>query len=157
MSYIRPCKALGPDGLKTCVNELTDPLTKLCLFYFCYVLPNMWWLSFIWPLRKKVGAKNLENFRPVALTLILGWKGSLVIILSHIYQSKIHQFAYKPQRGTEDATLNMVDTIATHLQQAKAYVRALIIDYTSAFKYMQIHLLLEHQNMLTPKSLCSGG
>ncbi len=32
------------------------------------------------------------------------------------------QFAYKPQRVTEDVMLTMVDTIASHLQQAKAYI-----------------------------------
>ncbi len=37
----------------------------------------------------------------------------------------------------------MVDTIASQLQQAKAYARALFIYYTSAFNTMQIHLLLE--------------
>ncbi len=37
----------------------------------------------------------------------------------------------------------MVDTIASHLQQAKAYARALFVYYTSAFNKMQIHLLLE--------------
>ncbi len=46
-------------------------------------------------------------------------------------------------RGTEDATLTMANTIASHLQQAKAYARVLFIDYTSAFNMMQIHLLLE--------------
>ncbi len=55
----------------------------------------------------------------------------------------ILQFAYRPQRGTENATLTMVDTIASHLQQAKSYTRVLFIDYTSAFNTMQIHLLLE--------------
>ncbi len=49
------------------------------------------------------------------------------------------QFAYKPQRGTEDATLTMVDS---HLQQAKAYAHVLFIDYTSAFNTMQTHLFL---------------
>ncbi len=34
-------------------------------------------------------------------------------------------------------------TIASHLQQAKAYARVLFIDYTSAFNTMQIHLFLE--------------
>ncbi len=46
-------------------------------------------------------------------------------------------------RGTEDATLTMVDTIASQLQQAKAYARALFIYYTSAFNTMQICFLLE--------------
>ncbi len=50
-----------------------------------------------------------------------------------------HKFAYKPQRGTEDATLTMANTIASHLQQAKVYARVLFIDYTSAFNMMQIH------------------
>ncbi len=37
----------------------------------------------------------------------------------------------------------MVDKIASHLQQAKAYARALFVYYTSAFNKMQIHLILE--------------
>ncbi len=37
----------------------------------------------------------------------------------------------------------MVDTIASHLQQAKAYARVLFIDYTSAFNTMQIYFFLE--------------
>ncbi len=67
----------------------------------------------------------------------------------------------------------MVDTIASHLQQAKAYARVLFIDYTSAFNTMQIHLLLERllvlgvngviihwiQNFLTdrPQQVCIRG
>lgn len=45
---IRTSKALGPDGLKgsvlkTCANELTDPLTKLFLFLlYLHIVPNTW-------------------------------------------------------------------------------------------------------------------
>ncbi len=152
LKQIRSCKAAGPDGLrgrvlKTCANELTDPLTKLFQFLLnSQSVPNLWKLSFIRPIPKKVGVKLFENFRPVALRSILA-KCMERVISYHLkpYVSEhldVLQFAYKPQRETEDATL-MVDTIASHLQQAKAYARVLFIDYTSAFNTMQIHLLLE--------------
>jgi len=74
LKCIKPYKAPGPDGLrgrvlKICANELTDPLTKLFQFLSkLQIVPNAWKLSFIRPLLKKVRAKNLEDFRPVALT-----------------------------------------------------------------------------------------
>lgn len=122
-------------------------------------------------------AKDLEDFRPVALTSILA-KCMERVVSYHLKpyiseQLDVLQFAYKSQRGTEDATLTLVDTIASHLQQAKAYVRVLFIDYTSAFNTMQIHLLLERllvlgvnggivhwiKNFLTnrPQRVCARG
>jgi hypothetical protein len=53
------------------------------------------------------------------------------------------QFAYRARRGTEDATLTLTNLIAKHLQQPKAYVRILFIDFSSAFKTMQTHILLQ--------------
>lgn len=51
------------------------------------------------------------------------------------------QFAYKPHRGTEDATLNLTNMLTKHLQNSKAYTRILFIDFTAAFNTMQIHIL----------------
>ncbi len=106
----------------------------------------MWKLSFIRPIPKKVGAKKFEDFRPVALTSKLAKCMERVIsyhLKPYVFEHLgVLQFAYKPQRGTA-ATLTMVDMIAIHLQQAKAYAHVLFIDYTSAFNTMQIHLLLE--------------
>ena len=48
-----------------------------------------------------------------------------------------------PQRGTDDATVSMFHTLSKHLQVPSHLVRALFIDFTSAFNSMQIHFLLQ--------------
>ena len=54
------------------------------------------------------------------------------------------QFAYKPQRGTSDATLTLIDRITQHLDSSpNSYARILFIDFTSAFNTMQPHLLIQ--------------
>lgn len=44
------------------------------------------------------------------------------------------QFAYRPNRSTDDAIAHLLHSILTHLDTGKgAYVRLLFIDYSSAF------------------------
>lgn len=52
------------------------------------------------------------------------------------------QFAYKCQRGTDNATVTLFNTLAKHLQIPSPYARILFIDITYAFNFMQIHILL---------------
>lgn len=47
------------------------------------------------------------------------------------------QFAYKPQGGTEDATLTLVNIMASCLQQPKAYVWILFDEFSTAFNTVQ--------------------
>ncbi len=118
----------------------------------------MWKWSFIRPIPKKLVGENIRRHPPhIALTSILA-KCMERVISYHLepYVSDhldVLQFAYRPQRGTEDATLTMVDTIASHLQQAKSYTCVLTIEYTSAFNTRQIHLLLGHILVLGVKRL----
>lgn len=51
-------------------------------------------------------------------------------------------FAYRPGRGTVDATLTLIDFTVKHTQDSKLYALALFIDFTSAFNTMQVRLLL---------------
>lgn len=53
------------------------------------------------------------------------------------------QFAYRTNRGTDDANLTMVNMVSSHLQQNNTYARILFIDFNSAFNTMQIHILLQ--------------
>ncbi len=53
------------------------------------------------------------------------------------------QFAYKQNRGTEDAALSIVHLVSKHLENTKAYARILFVDFSSAFNTVQTHLLLE--------------
>ncbi len=52
------------------------------------------------------------------------------------------QFAYKLNKGTDDAVLTMMNFV-THLQNSTAYARILFLDFTSAFNTMRVDILLE--------------
>ena len=43
------------------------------------------------------------------------------------------QFAYHPNRSTDDAISIALHTVLSHLDKSKTYVRMLFIDYSSAF------------------------
>ena len=104
-------------------------------------------MYYIVPLPKKPGATELKDFRPIALTSILGKCFERVInrqITASVCNSLDHlQFAYKCQRGTDDATVSMFHTLSKHLQDPSHLARALFIDFTSSFNSMQIHILLQ--------------
>ena len=70
------------------------------------------------------------------------------VVSKHITSSVVDkldplQFAYKARRGTEDATLTLINVIAQHLQQSNASARVLFIDFSSAFNTMQTHILIQ--------------
>ena len=52
------------------------------------------------------------------------------------------QFAYCKNRSVQDATLILLNDISKHLDKPKSQVRALYIDFSSAFNTMQPHILL---------------
>lgn len=153
LSSIKPNSAPGPDGLRGRVlKENVHELKGIVLELFQYLLnsltmPKLWKMSYIVPIPKKPGATELEDFRPIALTSILG-KCFERVISKHITASVSNsldylQFAYKIMRGTDDATVSMFHTLAKHLQAPSHFARALFIDFTSAFNSMQIHTLLQ--------------
>ncbi len=53
-----------------------------------------------------------------------------------------YQFAYKDNRGTDDAVVTITHFILQHLENPKAYARLLFVDFTSAFNMLQPHILL---------------
>ncbi|KAI3363903.1 hypothetical protein L3Q82_001500 [Scortum barcoo] len=80
---------------------------------------------------------SLNDYRPVALTsTIMKCFERLVksFITSSIPDSLDPlQFAYRPNRSTEDAISLTLHTALSHLDQRDTYVRMLFIDYSSAF------------------------
>ena len=52
------------------------------------------------------------------------------------------QFAYKPKRSVEDASLFFTNNIYRHLDLPKSYVRTLFVDFSSAFNTIQPHILI---------------
>lgn len=84
---------------------------------------------------------SILNFRPVALTAtIMKIFGKLV--RSQILGNTEHaldpmQFAYRPHGGVEDATLTIPNSLLKH----RCHPRILFIDFSSAFKTVQPHLV----------------
>ena len=54
------------------------------------------------------------------------------------------QFAYLPNRSTDDATTTLIHELSQHLDRKSKskYARCLFIDYSSAFNTMQPHTLI---------------
>ncbi|KAI3376154.1 hypothetical protein L3Q82_016680 [Scortum barcoo] len=86
---------------------------------------------------RKPKSSALNDDRPVALTsTIMKCFERLVksFITSSIPDSLDPlQFAYRPNRSTEDAIALTLHTALSHLDQRDTYVRMLFIDYSSAF------------------------
>lgn len=89
------------------------------------------------PVPKKSPTSNLNDFRPVALTPVIT-KCFEKLVLRHIKAClpptlDPHQFAYRPNRSTEDAITTALHAALSHLEKKGSYVRMLFIDYSSAF------------------------
>lgn len=58
------------------------------------------------------------------------------------------QFAYRENRGVEDAVLLFLHKLYSHLDTMKTYVRSLFIDFSSAFNTLIPHLLIKKLNQM---------
>ena len=149
-------KAQGPDNispavLKECANELAGifcPIFNMSLEQ-CSI-PSLWKTSNIIPVPKKNVPRELNDYRPIALTPVI-MKTLEKIVKRHLLQeidTQIDpmQFAYRKNRCTEDAVLSLLHTILEHLEQKESYVRTLFIDFSSAFNTIKPSLL--HEKLL---------
>ena len=86
---------------------------------------------------KKANASELNDYRPVALTPVVMKSFERIVLnklLSVVGPSlDKYQFAYKKHRGVEDATITVLNAIHEHLDKQGTYVRALMVDFSSAF------------------------
>ena len=116
-------------------------------------------MSKIVPVPKSNNVKELNDLRPIALT------STLVKILDRIVMNTFLpicqpfldplQFAYRKNRGVEDAILSFTHNLYKHIDQPKCYVRTLFIDFSSAFNTIQPHLLIPKLiQMNVSKSIC---
>ncbi len=66
------------------------------------------------------------------------------------------QFAYHPNRSTDDAISTTLHLALTHLEQKDSYVRMLFIDFSSAFNTIIPQQLIHKLNLLgLNTSLCN--
>ena len=152
-SKIKTKKASGPDNisgrlLKACASQLCQVFSILFNWSLkdCSV-PAVWKNSIICPVPKKTKPTCLNDYRPVALTSVV-MKCFERIVLGQIVQQTQkrmdpHQFAYKPNRSTDDATLTLLHNAYTHLDTTGSFVRILFVDFSSAFNTIQPHLMAQ--------------
>ncbi len=146
-------KTTGPDGLKArllkdCAPQLKGVFTRLFQFLLDKsAVPKLWKYSVIQPVAKKPGASMPNDYRPIAITSILckTMERVLASYLTSCVASTLDplQFAYKSNRGTDDAVLTLLNTVTKHLTNPKGYARILFVDFSSAFNSMKTHLLLK--------------
>ena len=153
LRFTNPNKSCGPDNicgrvLKLCSNELCT--------VFNYIfnkslknrhVPKCWKDAIIVPVPKTRCHKVQNDFRPIALTsLVMKAFEKLVrnVILMNT-QSDLDpfQFAYRPYRGVEDATVSLMNLLLKHLEGKGAHAQLLFIDFSSAFNTIQPHVLIE--------------
>ena len=150
-SKVKTNKAVGPDNIcgriiKSCASQLCHVFSLLFSWSLndCCV-PELWKKSVVCPVPKKCKPASLNDYRPVALTSII-MKCFERIILKRITAQiqpylDSNQFAYKPNRSTDDATLTLLHNTYTHLEKPASFVRILFIDFSSAFNTIQPHLM----------------
>ena len=144
-------KSPGPDNitgrlLKAAAPTLAYPLTLIFNRSLQQgVMPQVWKTASIKPIPKFTGASEPKDFRPIALTSIVG-KCLERLVMKRVAPllDDPTQFAYKPQRSTEDALISLIDTVTAHLDSnAKNTVRALFIDFSSAFNTINPKILID--------------
>ena len=159
-------KAAGPDNIpgrviRECADQLACVLTDIFNTSLTQaVVPSCFKAATIIPVPKKPNTTNLNNLRPVALTPII-MKCFERVVKDHII-SKLppsldpFQFAYQPNRSTEDAISSALHLSLEHLEEKNTHVRMLFLDFSSAFNtIIPQHLVckLGHLGLGTP--LCN--
>ncbi len=137
-------KAAGPDGitghvLRSCADQLAGLFTSIFNESLATsVVPTSFKKSVIIPVPKNSKPSCLNDYRPVALTSTV-MKVFERLLKKHICSSipatlDPLQFAYWPNRSTDDAISQVLHSSLTHIDSKNGiYVRLLFIDYSSAF------------------------
>ncbi len=137
-------KAAGPDGitghvLRSCADQLAGLFTSIFNESLATsVVPTSFKKSVIIPVPKNSKPSCLNDYRPVALTSTV-MKVFERLLKKHICSSipatlDPLQFAYRPNRSTDDAISQVLHSSLTHIDSTNGnYVRLLFIDYSSAF------------------------
>lgn len=153
LKSVKAHKASGPDNisskvLKECSSELAPIFCDLYnMSLETGTVPSLWKTSTIVPVPKKSKIEKMNDYRPVALTPV-PMKCMEKLVLQEIrpmlkqYMDPF-QFAYTEHRSVDDATITCVHNISEHLDKQKTYVRALFIDFSSAFNTILPDILMQ--------------
>ncbi|KAI4883193.1 hypothetical protein NFI96_007250, partial [Prochilodus magdalenae] len=108
-------------------------------------VPATWKTTCLIPVPKKAHPKELNDYRPVALTSHV-MKTMEQLLLNHL-RPQVHpaedplQFAYREKVGVEDAILYLLHRAHSHLDKGGYAVRVMFFDFSSAFNTIQPLLL----------------
>ncbi len=124
------------------------------------MVPTSFKKSVIVPVPKNSKPSCLNDYRPVALTSIV-MKVFERLLKNHICSSipvtlDPLQFAYRPNRSTDDAISQVLHSSLTHIDSKNGnYIRFLFIDYSSAFNtVVPIKLAVNVTDLGLNSSLC---
>ncbi|KAK2882760.1 hypothetical protein Q8A73_021693 [Channa argus] len=163
---VNPRKSAGPDNipgrvLRECAEQLADVFTDIFnISLSSNVVPTCLKATTIVPVPKKSTVSCLNDYRPVALTPIV-MKCFERLVMRHIKTQlptslDPMQFAYRPNRSTDDAISTTLHLALTHLDSKDSYVQMLFIDFSSAFNTIIPQHLTEKLSILgLNTSLCN--
>jgi hypothetical protein len=143
-------KATGPDMISArLIKTLADSLAyPMCTIFNNSIksatVPTIWKSANITPLPKFKGATEAKDYRPIALTPILA-KCLEKLVAPHVTKHICDpvQYAYQQNRSTDDALLVLLDQVTNHIDKsARNYVRAIFIDFSSAFNTINSSTLI---------------
>ncbi len=159
-------KAAGPDGitdrvLRSCADQLAGLFTSIFNESLATsVVPTPFKKSVIIPVPKNSKPSCLNDYRPVALTSTV-MKVFERLLMKHICSSITVtldplQFAYRPNRSTDDAISQVLHSSLTHIDSKNCnYVRLLFINYSSAFNtIVPTKLAVKLSDLSLNTSLC---
>ena len=92
-------------------------------------VPKVWKDAVVVPVPKSSGPKTFNDFRPVALASII-MKNVKRLVRSEIIRKTEHvldpmQFAHRPHRGVEDATVTLLHSLLKHFEGSGSHARLL--------------------------------
>ncbi|KAK3553582.1 hypothetical protein QTP70_005752 [Hemibagrus guttatus] len=163
---VNPRKSAGPDNipgrvLRECAEQLADVFTDIFNISLSRaIVPTCLNTTTIVPVPKKSTVSCLNDYLPIALTPIV-MKCFERLVMRHIKTQLPPtldplQFAYRPNRSTDDAITTTLHLSLTHLDNKDKYVRMLFIDFNSAFNTIIPQHLIEKLSLLgLNTSLCN--
>ena len=160
-------KGAGPDKIiprviKICSSLLAPIITQVFNTSIEQTTtPNLWKSSIIKPLPKVQSPSQPKDYRPIAVTSVLGKILEKLIkcyVCQHTELDPL-QFAYRSGRSTQDAVLQLITTVTTCIDaKATNLSRCLFLDFSSAFNTINASLLinkLQHLDLRVTKWVSS--
>ncbi|KAK3571326.1 hypothetical protein QTP86_007554 [Hemibagrus guttatus] len=125
-----------PEDQVLCLTT-ADVRKTLCRVNPSAIVPTCLKATTIIPVPKKSPVSCLNDYRPIALTPIIMKCFERLVMrqIKDLLPPSLDpmQFAYRPNRSTDDAITTTIHLSLTHLENKDTYVRMLFIDFSSAF------------------------